>query len=190
MFHSRGGRQFQRVEVRVGDDDPGNKYSSIKDRNTFCSSFLDKGKQMKYYNFECSKYGLKGKYITLTSSLASNQKERYDVFSAAEVELFGKLYLLSYTLNISLIMVFKKQIHLLSTRRIHILFSDCPNGFVPVNNKCFKWMTESTFVDHIRNCELINGKMLSTTFESNDPAVKLSLKLMSEHSAPKIYLGK
>ena len=103
MFHSRGGRQFQRVEVRVGDDDPGNEYSSIKDRNTFCSSFLDKGKQMKYYDFECSKYGLKGKYITLTSSLASNQKERYDVFSAAEVELFGKLCLISYTLNISLI---------------------------------------------------------------------------------------
>ena len=104
MFHGRGGRQFQRVEVRVGDDDPGNEYSSIKDRNTFCSSFLDKGKQMKYYDFECSKYGLKGKYITLTSSLASNQKERYDVFSAAEVELFGKFCVISYTLNISLIM--------------------------------------------------------------------------------------
>ena len=100
MFHSRGGRQFQRVEVRVGDDDPGNEYSSIKDRNIFCSSFLDKGKQMKYYDFECSKYGVKGKYITLTSSLASNQKERYDVFSAAEVELFGKLCLITYTLNI------------------------------------------------------------------------------------------
>ena len=146
---------------------------------------------MKYYNFECSKYGLKGKYITLTSSLASNQKERYDVFSAAEVELFGKLYLISYTLNISLLMskYLWNQIHFLSTRRIHILFSDCPNGFVPVNNKCLKWMTESTFVDHIKNCELLSGKMLSTTFESNDPAVKLSLNLMNEHSGTKIYLG-
>ena len=103
MFHSRGGRQFQRVEVRVGDDDPGNEYSSIKDRNTFCSSFLDKGKQMKYYDFECSKYGLKGKYITLSSSLASNQKERYDVFSAAEVELFGNICLIPFTLNITTI---------------------------------------------------------------------------------------
>ena len=103
MFHSRGGRQFQRVEVRVGDDDPGTEYSSIKDRNTFCSSFLDKGKQMKYYDFECSKYGLKGRYITLTSSLSSNKKERWDVFSAAEVELFGKICLISFTPNISLI---------------------------------------------------------------------------------------
>ena len=104
MFHSRGGRQFQRVQVRVGDDDPGTEYSSIKDRNTFCASFLDKGKQMKYYDFECSKYGLKGRYITLTSSLSSNQKERWDVFSAAEVELFGKPCLISFTPNISLIM--------------------------------------------------------------------------------------
>ena len=81
----------------------------------------------------------------------------------------------------------------LNTRRIHILLSDCPNGFVPVNNKCFKWMTESTFVNHIKNCELVNGKMLSTTFESNesnDLAVMLSLKMMNEHSASKIYLGK
>ena len=86
-------------------------------------------------------------------------------------------------------MVFKKQIHFLSIRRIHILFSDCPNGFVPVNNKCFKWMRESTFVDHIKNCELLSGKMLSTTFESNAPAVKLSLNLVNEHSGTKIYLG-
>ena len=188
MFHSRGGRQFQRVEVRVGDDDPGTEYSSIKDRNTFCASFLDKGKQMKYYDFECSKYGLKGKYITLTSSLASNQKERYDVFSAAEVELFGKFCLISFTPNISFILM--KTNSFLNTRRIHIFLSDCPNGFVPVNNKCFNWMTESTFVNHIKNCELVNGKMLSTTFEPNDPAVMLFLKLMSEHSASKIYLGK
>ena len=186
MFHSRGGRQFQRVEVRVGDDDPGNEYSSIKDRNTFCSSFLDKGKQMKYYDFECSKYGLKGRYITLTSSLSSNQKERWDVFSVAEVELFGKLCLISFTPNISLLM---KTDSVFNTTRIHISLSDCPNGFVPINNKCFKWMTESTFVNQIKNCELVNGKMLSTTFESNDAAVILSLKLMSEHSASKIYLG-
>ena len=122
MFHGRGGRQFQRVEVRVGDDDPGNEYSSIKDRNTFCSSFLDKGKQMKYYDFECSKYGLKGKYITLTSSLASNQKERYDVFSAAEVELFGKLCLISYTLNISLIIFMKPNSFLKYQENTYVVF--------------------------------------------------------------------
>ena len=45
---------------------------------------------MKYYEFKCPNKGLMGKYITLSST--SNWRDgNWDFFSAAEIELFGKL---------------------------------------------------------------------------------------------------
>ena len=45
---------------------------------------------MKYYEFKCPNKGLMGKYITVSST--SNWRDgNWDFFSAAEIELFGKL---------------------------------------------------------------------------------------------------
>ena len=74
----------------MGENDPGSTHDSIKAANSFCSAFRSKGRAMKYYDFKCPKNGLMGKYITITSSQHPTHAA-YDFFSAAEIELFGKI---------------------------------------------------------------------------------------------------
>lgn len=81
-------RFFQRIEVRIGEDDPGDTYASMKGSNTRCSTFWNNGKSMKYYDFKCP--GIKGKYVTITSQKSLQIKAKQDLLSAAEVEIFGK----------------------------------------------------------------------------------------------------
>ena len=82
-------RSFQRIEVRIGDEDPGSTHTTIVSKNKICSTFLNKGENMKYYDFTCPSSGIKGKYVTITSN-SNGAHATYDIFSAAEVELFGK----------------------------------------------------------------------------------------------------
>ena len=75
------------------------------------------------------------------------------------------------------------------------LFSDCPNGFRAVHNKCYFWMEQDSFASQIKKCDTRSGKLLSTTFDSNDPEILVALKLMADtntasaNSGNKIYLG-
>lgn len=73
---------------------------------------------------------------------------------------------------------------------MHIIFVlDCPNGFRPLNNKCYKWLDENNFVKHIQHCDLRMGTLLSANFETNDPEVLVAKEMMAEKSKNKIYLG-
>ena len=99
MFYSadrnQAWRYFQRIEVRVGEDDPGASYDSIIGKNARCSSFWNNGESMKYYDFKCSTPGgIKGKYVTITSQRSHGAETNKDILSAAEVEIFGKTTLL------------------------------------------------------------------------------------------------
>ena len=51
-------------------------------------------------------------------------------------------------------------------------------------------MAPSDFASHVKNCDLKSGKILSANFESNDPEIMAALKIMSDQSGTKIYLGK
>ena len=83
-------RYFQNIEVRVGEDNPGASYDSIKGSNTRCSMFWNRGESMKYYDFKCPTPGIKGKYVTITSTRVHGVEQSKDLLSAAEVEIFGK----------------------------------------------------------------------------------------------------
>jgi hypothetical protein len=83
-------RSFQLIEVRVGEEDPGDSFTSITGKNTRCSTFWNRGESMKYYDFKCPTPGIKGKYVTITSARSThNTNPAYDILSAAEVEIFG-----------------------------------------------------------------------------------------------------
>ena len=70
------------------------------------------------------------------------------------------------------------------------IFLDCANGFRPLNNKCYLWLGENTFENHIKYCDLRLGTLLSASFEDPDPAILVAKKFMEEKSKTKIYLGK
>ena len=71
-----------------------------------------------------------------------------------------------------------------------IIVLDCPNGFKPYNNKCYRWLTQNSFSEHVKNCDLFSGKLLSATFEATDPDILVAKKMMNSQSQDKIYLGK
>ena len=98
------GRAFQQIEVRVGNEDPGATYASIQAANDFCSAFRNKGESMKYYDFKCPNKGLRGKYITISSTFSGTNKDgNLDFLMAAEVELFGNF---SYLIKTQRIYIF------------------------------------------------------------------------------------
>ena len=71
-----------------------------------------------------------------------------------------------------------------------VFIQDCPNEFKPYNNKCYRWFTQNKFSEHVKNCDLQSGKLLSTTFEPNDAAILVAREMMDANSANEIYLGK
>ena len=70
------------------------------------------------------------------------------------------------------------------------LFLDCPNEFQPYNNKCYRWLESKSFSEHVKTCDNISGKLLSGTFEVNDPLIMVAKEMMNTNSANEIYLGK
>ena len=86
-------RFFQRVQVRVGEEDPAGDINNIVTKNEVCDSFWQYGEDLKYYDFNCPNPGIKGKYITVSSSKMGGLTVN-DRLSGAEVELFGKLCIL------------------------------------------------------------------------------------------------
>ena len=50
-------------------------------------------------------------------------------------------------------------------------------------------MTQNSFSEHVKNCDLFSGKLLSATFEANDPDMLVAKKMMNSQSQDKIYLG-
>ena len=75
----------------MGEDDPVDSYDNIKTRNTLCAMFRNDAETMKYYDFICPSPGIKGKYITVSSSKLRNVEAKKDILSAAEVEIFGNI---------------------------------------------------------------------------------------------------
>ena len=77
---------------------------------------------------------------------------------------------------------------------LHILFFyliiDCPNGFMPINNRCFRHLsTDDTFENHLKNCDKMLGRLLSVeTMEANDPDYLVATKIMDANSKTTIFL--
>ena len=71
-------------------------------KNQICADFSKKGEKMRYYNFDCPSPGIKGKYIT-ASSFKNNPRQNHDHFSAAEIEVFGKVNSISIIIKFILI---------------------------------------------------------------------------------------
>ena len=69
--------------------------------------------------------------------------------------------------------------------------ADCPNGFVPINNRCFRHLsTDDTFENHLKNCDKMLGRLLSVeTMEANDPDFLVAKKIMDDNSKTTIFLG-
>ena len=65
---------------------------------------------------------------------------------------------------------------------------DCPNGFFPLNNKCFKWLQENTLIKQQKKCDLYRGKLLDTSPHLTKN-VLLALKIMTDYSADTIFSG-
>ena len=76
------------------------------------------------------------------------------------------------------------------------MFSDCPNEFMPLNNKCYRWLSPDTPTAQMLACDSQMGKLLSTNFQTNDAQIMVALKMMEKTNAQaantgnKIYLGK
>ena len=75
---------------------------------------------------------------------------------------------------------------------IHIDFLDCPNGFKPINNRCFRHLsTDEPFENHLKNCDKMLGRLLSVeTMDANDPNFLVAKKIMTDDSKDTIFLGK
>ena len=86
-------RFFQRVQVRVGDEDPAGDINNVVSKNEVCDNFWQYGEELKYYDFNCPSPGIKGKYITVSSSKTGGLTAN-DRLSGAEVEIFGTLCIL------------------------------------------------------------------------------------------------
>ncbi len=50
-------------------------------------------------------------------------------------------------------------------------FADCPNGFVHIYNRCYKWMPPNTIDQHLKNCHLYRGQLLQVSIS---PTIYLS----------------
>ena len=63
---------------------------------------------------------------------------------------------------------------------------DCPNGFVPLNNKCFKVMPASNWSNNYIQCLQSRGVLLSI---ENTMSEKIARKLMKIFSIQSIFTG-
>ena len=50
-------------------------------------------------------------------------------------------------------------------------FSDCPNGFVHLDNKCYRWLPPDEIDQHLRNCHLFRGNLLEISPANEDSEV-------------------
>ena len=71
------------------------------------------------------------------------------------------------------------------------LISDCPNGFVLINNRCFRHLSiDEPWENHLKNCDKMLGRLLSIeTMADNDPNFLVAKKIMSDNSKNTIFLG-
>ena len=70
---------------------------------------------------------------------------------------------------------------------ILIFFSDCPNTFVPINNKCYKMMTDDLWSNQYKNCWMSRGVLL--TIHDDAIGEMIAKKLMTYHDLGSIFLG-
>ena len=75
--------------------------------------------------------------------------------------------------------------------KLHLITLDCPNGFVQINNRCFRHLSsDDTFENHLKNCDKMMGRLLSVeTMEANDPDFLVAQKIMDDNSKTTIFLG-
>ena len=68
-----------------------------------------------------------------------------------------------------------------------VLFSDCPNTFVHLNNKCFKMMPSDSWSNQFKNCWMSRGVLLS--FHKAPINELIAKKLMAVYGVTSIFLG-
>ncbi len=71
---------------------------------------------------------------------------------------------------------------------MEVEFLDCPNGFMPINNHCFKWLTDDTISNHHIECDALRGKLLDTSPDNNID-ILVAKTLMDTFSADSIFAG-
>ena len=69
----------------------------------------------------------------------------------------------------------------------HINFSDCPNTFIPLNNKCYKMMKDDSYSNHYKSCWMSRGVILS--FYNNQVGELIAQKLMEVYGVSSVFLG-
>ncbi len=67
-------------------------------------------------------------------------------------------------------------------------FLDCPNGFIHLNNKCYRWLPPNLIDQHLRSCHLYRGNLLQVSPEN--PANEMVAKyMMTLYASDTIYAG-
>ena len=70
----------------------------------------------------------------------------------------------------------------------YYIFTDCPNGFVHLNNKCYRTISPNTIDEQLKACHLYRGKLL--TVSSSNPLSEMIAKyLMNLYSVDTLYAG-
>ena len=65
---------------------------------------------------------------------------------------------------------------------------DCPNGFVYLNNRCFKVLDDNTYDKHLAICDDMLGELMSVG-SSGDVNVLVAKALLTMFSKTKAFLG-
>ena len=66
--------------------------------------------------------------------------------------------------------------------------SDCPNGFVYINNKCYRWMPPLAIDQHLKKCHLFRGNLLEVS-PSNPLTEFVAKTITTLYVADKVYAG-
>ena len=68
-------------------------------------------------------------------------------------------------------------------------FTDCPNGFVYLNNKCYKWQTPNQIDVHLKFCHMSRGQLLEVS-PSNPTNELVAKTMMALYGSDLLYAGK
>ena len=68
-------------------------------------------------------------------------------------------------------------------------FADCPNGFVHLNNKCYKWQTPNQIDVHLKYCHMSRGQILEVS-PSNPTNELVAKTMMALFGSDLLYAGK